>query len=142
MTEYCFGNVRFVLAVGIVGNQIVLIGLKRTFTSNQTGLTTSENLCRLYLVKPFSPAREMVQMSDYMTKVTFEIAGHGAYTSDLDLYNEAFNLRTREDLYAEVRETAGSFGIKGLYKLQKFELAAMVADWATAVRTERRNRSN
>lgn len=58
MTEYCFGNVRIVQVAGIVGNQIVLIELKQTFTSNQTGLTTSENLCRLYLVKPFSPARE------------------------------------------------------------------------------------
>ena len=80
----------------------------------------------------------MTDHHDYISKTSIYIAGHGTYTSDTDLYNEALHLRTRPDLYQEVREVTEGMGITGYSKLRKFELAAMVAEWATGSRREAR----
>lgn len=73
-------------------------------------------------------------MSNIM-RITKEIGTHGAFVFDSDLFESA-RLRTKADLYTEVRE--GAPEISGWSKLRKDELAVIVADWATGARDNRR----
>lgn len=66
-----------------------------------------------------------------------KIPGHGMYVFDADLYDVALT-RTRADLYAQVKSATEGMQITGLAKLRKFELAAMVAEWATGARENER----
>jgi hypothetical protein len=67
-----------------------------------------------------------------MRKSTF-IPEHGTYQYDQDILDVQMG-RTRDDLSREVKERTDGMAIKGLSKLRKFELAAMVAEWETASR--------
>lgn len=72
-----------------------------------------------------------------VTRTKTNIAVHGSFTHDTDLLAEQMT-RTRADLYTEVKTRLDGDGITGLSKLRKHELAAMLADWATASRDNER----
>jgi hypothetical protein len=76
-------------------------------------------------------------MSNPVVHGKTEIAAHGSFTHDSDLLAEQMT-RSRADLYAEVTMRLDGDGITGLSKLRKHELAAMIADWATATRNNER----
>lgn len=79
-------------------------------------------------------------IQDSETTVVVDITGHGVYSPDKDLYAEAMT-RTRPDLYQEVKAVTDAMGIKGMSKLPKFALAAMVADWKTATLEDKQARA-
>lgn len=69
-------------------------------------------------------------------RITKTIGTHGTFVFDSDLFESA-RLRTKVDLYREVRE--GSPEVTGWSKLRKDELAVVVADWATGTRDNERD---